>query len=158
MATTFLYLKCYIYTTKAPIMKHTLYSAMLAFTLISFTTISAQATKSNLIGSWRLISSTGKDSGNSFHNDSSTLYQVKVITSTMFVLTMYDRKSDSLLASFQGPVTVAGNTYTESIEKSSAKSMLGLTFKYTSTVSGNKWRIEGGGNGLELVEEWIRID
>jgi hypothetical protein len=35
--------------------------------------------------------------------------------------------------------------------------MIGQTYQYKSTITGNKWRIDGSGKGLELVEEWIRI-
>ena len=139
-------------------MKYALYTSMLVFTLISFTSASAQATKHNLIGSWRLIFSKGKSASDSFSVDSANRYQVKVLTPTRFVLTAYSPKGDTLLGTFEGPITVVGNTYTETIEKSSAKSMLGLTYKYKSAINGNIWRIEGGGNGLELVEEWVRID
>ena len=131
---------------------------MLTLAVISCITAHAQAINNNLIGSWRLIYSKGKDGGNSFSADSSSRYQAKVITSTRFVLTAYSPQGDTLYMTFEGPITVSGNTYTETIQKSSVKEMLGMTYKYTSTVNGNKWRIEGGGNGLELEEEWIRID
>lgn len=138
-------------------MKLAFCSAILAFALISYTG-TAQSAKNSLNGSWKLISFVGKFSGNSFSRDSTVIYQVKVVTPSRFVFTTYLRENDSLVMSAQGPIQVSGNTYTEIIEKSSNKGMVGKRYSYTSTINGNRWRIEGGGNGLELVEEWIRIE
>jgi hypothetical protein len=132
-------------------------SLLVAFILISSAS-SSQTTKNDLVGAWRLISQVGTSSGTSFKNDSSTIYQTKYITPSRFVFTVYDPKNGSLLGSAQGPIVVGSNTYTETIEKASNKEMTGMTYKYKSTIKGNMWRIDGGGNGLELVEEWIRIE
>jgi hypothetical protein len=62
------------------------------------------------------------------------------------------------MMSAQGPITVGANAYTELIEKSTMKSMNGKTFKYTSTVKGNRWHIEGGNDILTLAEDWIKVE
>ena len=138
-------------------MKSIKQSLILALFLIS-TAVNSQAKKQSLVGTWRLVFSNGKTSNGSWKNDSSEIFQTKMITPSRFVFTIYDRKSDSLLMSAQGKISVSGNTYIETIEKSSMKDMIDKTYKYKSTITGNKWRIEGGGNDLELSEEWIRIE
>src|SRR4051812_11310051 len=125
-------------------------SIFVAFILISSAS-SSQTTQNDLVGAWRLISQVGTSSGTSFKNDSSRIYQTKYITPSRFIFTIYDPKNDSLLMSAQGPVVVGDNTYTETIEKASNKEMTGKTYRYKSTIKGNSWRIDGGGNGLELV-------
>jgi hypothetical protein len=103
-----------------------------------------------------LAPQTGTSSGTSFKNDSSTIYPTEYITPSRFIFTVYDPKNDSLLGSARAPIVVGSDTYTETIEKASDNEMVGKTYKYKSTITGNEWRIDGGRNGLELLEEWIR--
>jgi hypothetical protein len=111
-----------------------------------------------LIGTWQLISAKGSYNDRPFENDSSTNYMIKVISPNSMVFTRYNKKTDSLTMSAQGSITVQGNKYSETITCATAKITNGLSFNYTYTLSKNRWRIEGGGNGLKLVEEYIRID
>jgi hypothetical protein len=139
-------------------MKHSL--TLIIATLFCIPVVAIGQSKNNpLVGTWRLISTVGKNSsGGTWNQDSSKIYQVKVITPSRFVFTTYDPKADTLMMSAQGPITVGANAYTELIEKSTMKSMNGKTFKYTSTVKGNRWHIEGGNDILTLVEDWIKVE
>lgn len=131
---------------------------LVAGLLFSPTFIKAQTSKNSLIGTWRMLSSVGHVGDGGWDNDSSKIYQVKTITPTRFMFTIYDKRTDSLRMSAQGSIVIKGNMYSEKIDQSTSKGMIGPTFTYTSTLKGNRWHIEGGSTEMKIVEDWIRID
>src|SRR5579885_1193864 len=98
-------------------MKH-LIASLFIISIIHPSSVQSQNQGNPLIGTWRLISSTGNMKNGSWNNDSSVIHQTKIVTPSRFVFTTYSPKNDSLLMSAEGTVTVNKNMYSETIERS----------------------------------------
>jgi len=90
-------------------MKRLIASLFIVSIIINPSSAQSQNKSNPLIGTWRLISSSGKMKNGSWNNDSSKIYQTKVVTPSRFVFTIYSPKTDSLLMSAEGTVTVNEN-------------------------------------------------
>jgi hypothetical protein len=84
----------------------------------------------------------------------------KIFTGKHFTLSRLD-ENDEFIGHF-GKYSYDGKTYTEHIEYSSYKYVIGRTETFQSTIKGNKWTIEGKigkeGEGFKLKEVWERIE
>jgi len=99
-----------------------------------------------LVGTWEMISIKGINAtGEKFANDSATVKEIKIITTTHYMLMAYDVEGDSLVFNrcYAGTVHIDGNKYKEIPLLSSAPIFDNVTTDYTWKVKGDTFTQAG---------------
>ncbi len=111
------------------------------------------------LGTWKLVS-TKYGTATDFTKRSEESARVKLITATHFTWVEVDNNSKKVVASAGGKYTMAGTTYTETIDFAGdgMEDFLGKPQKFTVKVDGDKLTQSGElSNGLKIEEIWERM-
>jgi hypothetical protein len=111
-------------------------------------------TNSSIEGSWKLLTGTLVEKGDTVITDySDKVSMIKIINATHFSFLSHDLKkgvdSTATFSAGAGPYTLSGDEYTEYLEYCSYRPWEGNTFHFTVTFRGDTL-IQ---NGVEKVEE-----
>ncbi|MDB5012746.1 MAG: hypothetical protein JWQ25_948 [Daejeonella sp.] len=121
-----------------------------------------------IIGTWKMISSTLIEKGDTTNTEfSKDLSFIKIINDSHFAFLQHDlRKGKDSIAVYSsggGTYVLAGNTYTEHLEYCSAREWEGNDFKFTITLNGDTLIqkgievVESAGVNRENTERYIRM-
>jgi hypothetical protein len=128
--------------------------SFLLFLLLVTATISF-AQRNSLVGTWKLVSSktTMNDSTTVNENKGETM---KIITPTHFALLSKDADG-TLQYAGGGRVVMDNNSYTETVEYFSDKSMLNQKAVFTYKMEGAKCHFNGSIGAVKIDEVWQRV-
>jgi hypothetical protein len=132
--------------------------ALGAFVCSTFVTIAQnQGGLSPVVGTWKLVSSTHTSGNNIRKSDSTTIAEYKVITPELFMYSVFDKVTDTLIMSSIGKISIQGNQVSHLATYSTNKNRVGITATYTMNVKGNIMHQTGELMGTKLEEVWLRV-
>ena len=111
------------------------------------------------LGTWKLVSTKYGDA-TEFTKRGEESLRLKLITATHFTWLEVDNSSKKVVASAGGKYTMAGTTYTETIDFAGdgMEAFLGKPQKFTVKIEGDKLTQAGElSNGLKIEEIWERM-
>lgn len=110
-----------------------------------------------LAGAWEFVSGRYTQADGTISQASAPeLRSLKVLNSSRFVYITY-RDDATFVRSAGGHYTIAGSTYAEKIDASSAEIMRGKTYSFEWKLDGDLWYHSGTKDGVLLEEVWRRV-
>lgn len=148
-------------------MKNVLYLTIFLF-LISCTNKTSTSPKNSVEGTWRLITGTLIEKGDTTitHYDKNISF-IKILNQTHFAFLQHDltkgKDSSAVFVAGGGKYTLINDSYTEHLEYCSAREWEGNDFSFTITIKGDTLtqtgveKIENLGIERLNIEKYIRI-
>ena len=150
-------------------MKNILPAIIILPFLISCSQASDNKTKSELVGTWKLLTGTIIEKNDTTITDYTKGKSfIKIINNTHFAFTLHDlnQGKDSVTATFSagsGKYTFDGKNYTEHLEYCNAREWEGHDFPFTVVISGDTLvqsgveKVEGLGIERMNIERYVRL-
>ena len=134
-------------------------SKLLFSMLLLFCTFSGIAqNKTQLVGTWKLVSGKATVGDSTYPYDNKTLDAIKIVTPTHFAVISKNVSNDSMQNAGAGTVKMDDRNYIEEIQYGNGSTIIGKTAKYTYHIEGDKWYIKGGIENMMMLEEaWQRV-
>ena len=141
---------------------------LLLFTLASCTATVNESAKRPIVGTWKLISGTLIEKGDTAVTDYTKGQSfVKIINDTHFAFLLHDlnggKDSTAVFASGGGKYTLADNKYTEHLEYCTDRQWEGHDFSFTITIRNDtliqegREEIEKAGVDRLNIEKYVKV-
>jgi hypothetical protein len=138
------------------------YFTAVSFVLLTFSAFitvaqKQSATPAAYIGTWQLVSATNTIKDTTSRHDSTTIAEYKVITPNWFIYSIFEKETNTFIASTCGPLTIIGNKMTNTADYSSMPNRKGITNTYTVELKGKMMYQKGENGGTKLEEVWVKL-
>jgi hypothetical protein len=134
---------------------------LLVLGVVAFAAPRELENKSDLVGTWRLVSATYSGSGDRFDYVPDKLVHLKQITPTHFTVVTYEAESRKVTIVGGGPYSVEDRGYREKIEYAvggSLPNLLGKQQSFSLRLEGDRWRLSGKLTDGPMIDElWERV-
>jgi hypothetical protein len=142
---------------------------VILFVLMSCQEAPKEKTTNNIIGTWKLLTGTLIEKGDTIITDyTKDKSFIKIINDSHFAFTLHDldKGKDSVTATFSagsGKYSFDGKNYTEHLEYCSAREWEGHDFPFTVIITGDTLvqsgveKIESAGINRINIEKYVRV-